>query len=447
MSHCASSSHVQVENLAVAQSGLQLAPGTAADHYSVLDLLQNVFQAPSSGDFQTQLEEPFYEPNQRLVVRHGARVVSHVRMCQREMRFGSFVVPVTSLTELATAAPWRKQGLASALLAEAERHMVDDGSLIGLVRTDVPEFFVRRGWTLGGSHSWSEASAREILAQLSAARAPVAVIPELQESVTRAPQLSTRIWRHVERSALERLYAVNTQHSFGPLVRSHDYWSWLISRRAYDAIYVTVQGPDRRELDDRPIVAYAVLRGSRVVELFGSPDCPHAATHLLARICGEAIERDVHDVILDLAPDHPLHQLLQAAGGTYRRREIVGGQALLAKVLKPWELLESLLPEIGERVRRSGLALPAELVIQDQGERRRIQVTRRGATIEPVRSCRHQLTCAPGALSELILGQWEIPVGVERGRVSSTVAATLARAAVFFPRLPMWRAPLEEMVV
>jgi predicted N-acetyltransferase YhbS len=447
MSHCASSSQVQVENFPVARSGLTLASGTAADHHAVFDLLQNVFQAPSAGDFQTQLEEPFYEPNQRLVARWGARVVSHLRMCHREMRFGSLVLPVSFLTELATAAPFRRQGLATALLAESERQMADEGTIVGFVRTGVPDFFVRRGWTLGGSHTWSEAGAREILAQLSATRPADNGLPELQEPTSRNQQLSTRIWRHVERAALERLYAANIQHSHGPLHRSHDYWCWLVSRRAYDAIYVTVQGPDRRELDDRPIVAYAVVRGSRVVELFGSPECPHATTHLLARICGEAIERDVHDVILDLAPDHPLHEVLRAAGGKYRRRELVNGQALLAKVLKPWEMLEQILPEIAERVRRSGLALPAELVIQDQGERRRIHVTRRAATLEPSRAQRQQLVCAPGALSELLLGQWAIPVGVERGRISSHSASTLTRAATFFPRLPLWRPPLEEMVV
>lgn len=363
------------------------------------------------------------------------------------MRFGPLVLPVSFITELATAAPYRQRGLATALLTEAERQMTDDGTVIGFVRTDVPEFFVRRGWTLGGAHSWSEAGAREILAQLSATRRPVVATSDLHDTPVRVPQLSTRIWRHVERAALERIYAANIQHSFGPLHRSHEYWSWLVSRRAYDTIFVAVQGPDRRELDDRPIAAYAVVRGNRVVELFGSPDCPQAVTQLLARICGEAIERDVHDIVLDLAPDHPMHAVLQAAGGTFHRRELVGGQALLAKVFKPWELMEKLLPEIAERARRADLPLPSELVIQEQGQRQRLQVTRRGATLEPARANRQQLVCAPGALSELLLGQWDVSTGVERGRISSASATTMARTAVLFPRLPLWRPPLEEMVV
>lgn len=446
MSHCASSSHVRIEHVSAPLPGLQLAVGAAADHYPVLNLLQSVFQAPSAGDFQTQLEEPFYEPNQRIVVRQGARVVSHVRLCPREMHFGSLVIPVTSLTELATAPAWRRQGLASAVLAEAERHMEQDGAIAGVVRTDAPEFFVRRGWTLGGAHTWSEASARDLLAQLPAARLASPPPTVAGEPAARVPQLSTRIWRHVERSALERLYAANVRQAYGPFVRSSDYWSWLVSRRAYDTIYVAVLGPDRRELDDRPIVGYAVVRGSRIVEIFGAPNVSRAVPMLLARICGEAIERDVTEVTLDLAPDHPLHKLALAAGGKMHRREIVGGQALLAKVFRPWDLLAGLLPEIGERVRQAELPLPAELVIQDRGERRRILVTSRSATLEPLKGGRHPLVCAPGAISELLLGQWDVETGVERGRIASTAATTLARAAIFFPRRPLWRPPLEDMV-
>jgi predicted N-acetyltransferase YhbS len=188
MSHCASSSHDQAENFPVVQAGLQLASGTAADHHAVFNLLQSVFQAPTAGDFQTQLEEPFYEPNQRLVVRHGVRVVSHVRLCHREMRFGPLVLPVSFVTELATAAPYRQRGLATALLTEAERQMTDDGTVIGFVRTDVPEFFVRRGWTTRPS------------ACRSSARASGATWNARRSNVSMPPTFSTVLGRSIART-------------------------------------------------------------------------------------------------------------------------------------------------------------------------------------------------------------------------------------------------------
>src|SRR5204863_3111054 len=124
-----------------------------------------------------------------------------------------------------------------------------------------------------------------------------------------ARPLSIRLWRHVEMPALMRLYRQNTAAAYGPLDRTEAFWRWLIGRKAYDSLLVALDGPDKLELEENvaPIVGYAVLRQERVVELLSVPGHPTANYQLLARACGDAMERDRQDLFFHAPPHHPLH--------------------------------------------------------------------------------------------------------------------------------------------
>ena len=50
-------------------SAFQTLPGTAADHHRVHEFLTRVFHGPSTEAFATSLEDPFYEPCNRLLLR------------------------------------------------------------------------------------------------------------------------------------------------------------------------------------------------------------------------------------------------------------------------------------------------------------------------------------------------------------------------------------------
>ena len=426
-------------------SSYTLTTGKSGDHYPVFELLSSIFNAPSPGEFQAHLEEPWYEPSDRLLLKHGTKIVSHLRLYHRDMHVGSQCLPVAGITELATRREYRGQGCATALLAAAERRMREDGTVLGLVRTTAPELFLRRGWSFCGRHCYSLAGTREILAQLSATEFSrvAALSPSPHES--RAAPLSTRIWRHVERAALERLYAQNTRHACGPIQRSEEYWRWLISRRAYDAIYVAVEGPDKLDLDETPIVGYAVTKGDRIVEIMADPRRPAARTQLLARICGDAIERDVHSMRLDAPPNDPLHRLFVSAGGQYRWREIDSGQALMAKLLDPLDFLSRLLPSLHDRAKNAGLQLPTELGLQIGETKLRLVLTRRTARLERGKLGRSYITCGLHDLTPLFVGHLDAKSLPPDGpwQCSTRTAADLA--SVLFPRLPLWRPPLDEL--
>ncbi len=292
---------------------------TTADHHAAEQFLTTVFQSPSPEGFQSLLDDPTYEPCDRLVIRGrnasaggasvGRALVGHALLSQREMRFGRALLPLGQISWLAAAPECRGRGLGAQLLAEAERRLTADGAVLGAVITSTPRFFHRFGWQTCGRARRSQADARSLLAQLSQ--------PHDRPGSAR----TIRPWRRVELPALARLYEENTAGAFGPLRRGDDYWAWLITRQAFDQIYVAIDGSNRVELDDDPgIVGYAVCRGERVLELMFDRRRPVVAEQLLARACGEAIETDQHTVSLDAPPDDPLHGLVQSARGAANPR-------------------------------------------------------------------------------------------------------------------------------
>src|SRR5215207_11131755 len=55
---------------AVVTSNPRLVPARAGDHAAIHHLLLSQFRGPSPLEFQAQLDEPLYEPTDRLLVKH-----------------------------------------------------------------------------------------------------------------------------------------------------------------------------------------------------------------------------------------------------------------------------------------------------------------------------------------------------------------------------------------
>ncbi len=248
--------------------------GRAGDHSDVYQLLLAVCHAPTRDEFHAAQEDPVYEPSNRLLIKRGGRIVSHVQLIPRTLLVGEQRLPAEQLAWLATLPEFRSQGCAGELLVAANRAMAASDTLVGLLRTRIPHFFHRWGWAVCGRHSQSRAKARQILARYWA-----------DEELRRLP-LNIRLWRHVELPALMRIYAQNTAAAFGPLERTEAYWRWLIGRKAFDHIFVALAGPDKLELNEAtaPIVGYAVVRQNRVVELLTDPAHPTAGRNFGPRL-------------------------------------------------------------------------------------------------------------------------------------------------------------------
>jgi len=424
----------------VAGTGRRLAvvSAGAGDHAAVYYFLTAIFQGPTRNEFRASLEDPFYEPHDRLLVRQGSQIAGHVHLTHRVMQFGAERLPVAGLGWLATSPECRGQGLGRGLLLAAERQMAQSGALVGFLRTSIPHFFRRTGWALCGRHNYSRAGARAVLSRLLCR----GLIHR------RRRRLQIRPWRRWEQAALVRIYNQNLPGTYGPLERTEAYWQWLIRRQAYDHIYVALDGPELLELEEinTRIVGYAVTRGDKILELFSAPERRKALAELLARTCSEAIEHDRQTVLLHAPTGSPLHKVFRKAGGFRHHHESDRGEVYMARLLDPLKLLRRLCGELARRAEEAGVPRPLELGLLVDGKKYQLEITRQGARAVSRRLGRSYLRLNVADFTRLVLGQLDWPRALSEGRLE--VSTGLAREAgpLLFPRLPLWRPPLDDLL-
>jgi predicted acetyltransferase len=410
--------------------------GCAGDHPVVQHLLTEVFQGPSRDAFYSSLDDPFYEPRDRLLVKRGDQTVSHLLVTKRVVHFGELSFPTDCLSWLGTLPEFRRQGYASRLVRAADEVMRRDGVVLGILKTRVPHFFRQFGWALCGRHSQGRAGSRDLLAQLSA-----------RGLVPGEASVGIRPWRQVELPALMRLYREMTLGRAGYFERTEAYWRWLISRKGFERIYVAVDGPDNFELEDDPnkLVGYLITCEDRVLELATAGSHPHVARELLARACSEAIERDYHMVTLHAPPDDPLLEIFKIAGGTFEYAESSQGEVNMAKLMNPAAFLKMLCPELHRRAEAASLERPCELGLLVDGEKYRLVISRRSVKFGRHKIGRSYLVLNGANFTRLLLGHLDIDESLAEGRLRSSTQLAAETARALFPQLPVWRPPLDEL--
>ncbi|HTQ40269.1 MAG TPA: GNAT family N-acetyltransferase [Pirellulales bacterium] len=416
----------------------RLVLGRSGDHAAVYHSLLAIFQGPSREEFHVQTEDPFYEPTDRLLVKRGYRVLSHLQLTHRTMLFGKLELPVAGFHWLGTLPEFRGQRFATRLLSEADRRIAAAGAVLGLVRTRIPRFFHRAGWALCGRHCFSQGKAREVLARLHS-----------EQALRPAKPLNIRLWRHVEMPALMRIYRQNTLGAYGPLDRTEAFWRWLVGRKAYDSLLVALDGPDKLELEESiaPIVGYTVLRNERVIELLATPHHPNANQQLLARACSDAIEHNRQDLVLNAPPNHLLHRLVVAAGGRYHHQEADQNEVFMVKIGDPLKFLALIAPELEVRAKQAGLPRDTELGLQVDGAKWRLVYTRHGFRVRSGKLGRSYLTLNRAEFTRLALGHGTVRETAFAGRLQGSTRSALDLADILFPRLLLWRPCWDDLAV
>lgn len=424
-------------------AGIEVVPGTAGDHPAAQLFLSSVFPESSSVDFQSQLDDPRYEPSDRLLIKHRQNVAAHLRLIGREMRFGAATLPVSCVIDNGTLPEFRGRGYASALLEAAECKMYQDGAVLGLLRTSEPAFYRRRGWIVCGRHSYSTIGCHQMLAEWQ----PQETRPTGMPGPARPPALHIRYLRRVELAAIIRLHQTHVRQAYGAYVRTDACWRWLLNRRGFDRIYVAIEGAPEIELDGTfsAIVGYAAARNARLVELVLASRRPDAVQRLLTRFCSDAIEQDLREVRVDLPPDHPLHAALLASGGTYCRQELDRGQAFMVKVLDPARLVRGLHAEFLARLGADKQFMHRELGFVVGDGQWILDITPHGSRLEAGRVRRTFVRCSGAQFWQMLLGHLDVRQAVQDGLMSVSNRLALESACTLLPPLPLWFPPLDDL--
>ncbi|MEZ6109796.1 MAG: GNAT family N-acetyltransferase [Pirellulaceae bacterium] len=310
----------------LAARGISVHRGTTGDHAELPDFFTSAGNVCNWPEFQAQLEEPKYEPCDRLIVRHGPALVGHVRLSHHEMQYGPLRLPVAEISDLVVLPEYESCGVADVLLQAAESQLRHESPTLAIARTTRPALFESHGWNMRGQFVYSVARLRSLLATLGVnePRGWSASLSVLDEPPVAEP-FRIRLFRQVELDALARIYAVNAGEQFGWYPRDMHRWTWLISRRAFDRIYVATTKAATETLEEASaaIVAYIVMRDNRIVELMSLPDAIEAERMLLLRACRDALEQGRETIRIDGPPRMTLHDLFEQAGVAFalaRRR-------------------------------------------------------------------------------------------------------------------------------
>jgi len=176
-----------------------------------------------------------------------------------------------------------------------------------------------------------------------------------------------------------------------------------------------------------------------------SQEHPEAAIQLLARACGDAIERDFHRVQFDGPPGAALHAIFLAAGGTHSHHEADKGLVFMAHLFRPRRLLKLISRSLADRIKEAGLRRPCQLGVLINDEKYRLVISRRNVQLIQGTLGRSYLRCSRYDAAQLLLGHLDVRDGIAAGRLAMSTRVAQEMAAALLPRLPFWRPPWDDM--
>lgn len=409
-------------------AGCQLDAGCVADHPEVEELLAEVHSAQAREAFRAALEEPSYEPNDRLLIRCDGRLAGHVLLSPRQLMGSTGSLPASHISWLVTGPEYRRKGLASHLLEAARQQMLARRSVMATAWCQQPQFLAHRGWQPWLQRRFRYDDPRHIVSRLGEAD---------------AGPVSVRHWRRCEAAALVQLHQGRAMSSWGAFERSETMWQWHTAHNRFDRIYVAVNGPERRRggPEFEPLLGYLVLRGDCIVEHAWENGQEHVAHALLARVCHDAIERNVFSLGIMDQPDDPLLGYFAAGGQTPCKAD---GSALMIHLLDAAKLLRLMTPML-QQAARDADELPRELGVDIAGLRGHWVLERRRARFLEGRS-RTYLLLGPSELLALALGTSPASRLIEQGRLRASNRTAARVAETLFPGRPAWVSPLDDLM-
>ena len=171
--------------------------------------------------------------------------------------------------------------------------------MLQVLTTGMPQFYRPLGWGVCGRQTFAQTMSRNL--------------PQVSDGVIegRGGFWHVRPWRQVELGDLMALYDRQYARTTGTVVRSEEYWRWMIGRRYAHVIWVACQGETVR--------GYAFIKDHKILEIAFDPAYPQALRALLGRVRAEALERAYPEVTVYAPSDHPVIDVIRGVLGPDHR--------------------------------------------------------------------------------------------------------------------------------
>jgi predicted N-acetyltransferase YhbS len=396
--------------------------GTEADQEAVYQTLLHVFHGPDRDSFLGAINDPSYRPDQRILAKVDGRIVSHLHLTERLIRFGSVTIPVNGVMWVGTLPEFRGMGFAQNLMRLASQRGKESGVAVQVLTTGMPQFYQPLGWGICGRQTTAQTMSRNL--------------PQVGDGLVEGrASWQVRPWRQVELGDLMSLYDLEYCRTTGSVVRTEEYWRWMIGRRYAHVIWVACLG--------EAVKGYAFIKDHKILEIASDPAYPQALRSLLGRVRAEALERAYPEVSVAAPSNHPVIAEMRAASGRVFDQDLYDGAASMYHIPDLGAFLKCILPELARRAAEARCQLPLELGISTDFERWLIHIQGKHSRIEPDKLSRRHLSLTAPALVRLLMGHTGVDsAALDESFVASTATA-LEVARILFPPGPVWRSPLD----
>ena len=416
----------QAHRLPLRRGSVEFGVGTEADHEAVYQTLLHVFHGPDRESFLGALSDPTYRPESRLLAKVDNRVVSHVHLTARDVRYGASKLPMNGVMWVGTLPEYRGLGFAQNLMRLADDRARASGVVLQALTTGMPQFYKPLGWGVCGRHTIGQTLSRNL--------------PAVTDGVIEGKGgiWHVRPWRQVELNDLMTLYDMQFAGTHGSVLRPENYWRWVIGRRYAHVIWVACHGETVR--------GYAFVKDHKILEIATHPSHPQALRALLGRIRAEALERAYPEVVVHAPPDAPVLESFRTVGGKVIDQDEYEGTCSMYHIPDVERFLKAILPELSKRAVDSGSALPIELglTVSDKRYMLHVDATAARSRVEPDKLSRRHLTLAPAAFVRLVMGHNGVDAAANEDGFEASTATALDAARILFPRRPIWRSPLDS---
>lgn len=323
------------------------------------------------------------------------RPVSRLFIVPFALRVGAATVRMDGIGGVETEKDWRHRGYARRLLEATVRHMREGDAALSMLY-GIPDFYPKFGYATAGPEHFIE-------------------LPGSFDGAALPPGWRVRPFVPADLPALRRLYAQNTARGVGAAVRSVAAGPWAklakpegkdaeecrvvesaggqVRAYAWRARWHWYTGIWERKEPDALVIAEAMADGP------GAADAIRAACRLWAGEESGSRSEPVKRIILALPPEGPVAAVAMHQRASFTRRyERCGGS--MARVLDVERLLQSLAPELTDRLRAAKSTFSGVLRIKTEIGEAKLAIRTAGITVQ---GQDHEATRSGNVVDETVL--------------------------------------------
>ncbi len=407
----------------------EVEPAIAGNHLAIQSFLQRLLHRPSNAEFASAIQRPGYEPADRLIIRSPSdrSLIAHAQLESQVIRFGRSEIPVVRVKDLAVLPEFRQRGFDDRMIAAVEAEAKRRGAMMVVARGEDFNLLQRHGWSILGSDPVSIVSPQRLLGQLPEPR-----VPESPFYASQMPEVQVRLGRLTDVDDLKSVFEQRHGATTGTLVRSEESWSWIISKRAHDRIYIYSENGQT--------LAYAVVRGASILELVDLTEDARGSAGVVKFAASDAIEHGRHSLRIHAPLTERVHEWADNAGGQVFASATDDGW--MAKCISNRTLLRRLANEMYRRrpgqVGELGIHIDGEELLIKKGVRS-MKVTR-GSAVE-------RIGLTQQAALQLFLGYRTARELAADGQLLTTSDEAMRKTIELFPSVMQWRTRWDDMPV